>query len=114
MDPSRNLGRIILKSDLGERRDIADEPGEVDEMDAEVVAQVIDQAPEDEAVRQERIDEHQVLFRGRGHRSAPEKPSLLAQREREVNPRPEAGGREGFWPGGTKKKATGIDERHRT
>src|SRR4030042_2189776 len=110
MDPSRNLGRIILKSDLGERRDIADEPGEVDEMDAEVVAQVIDQAPEDEAVRQERIDEHQVLFRGRGHRSAPEKPSLLAQREREVNPRPEAGGRTVFWPGEKKKKPYGIEE----
>src|SRR4030042_2779880 len=63
IDPAPDIGRVGLKCDLVKRRDMTDEARKVNKMDANIAAQVVDQALQDKAVRQESIDEHQIIFR---------------------------------------------------
>ena len=69
---------------------MTDEARKVNKMHANIAAQLVDQALQDKAVRQERIDEHQIIFRTYSHGPALKKPSFLAQRQGEVNLRSNA------------------------
>jgi hypothetical protein len=67
IDLALDVGGVVLETNLVEGRNTAGEPGQVDKMDTDKAVQIIDEAPENEAVCQEGIDKDQVFFGALSH-----------------------------------------------